>query len=183
MTRLKHFLPTLPLSTGRSSLEPRQYIMDKVKYQHISDANEKATDFNADLSTSRLIDEILDDIGLRARHWKVFAFLCFLYMTCGLGTAILSAILPSLKSDWNISAIMAGVLTLSTSSGKFAGTAFWGWVSDKYGRKRSFIAGSAFTLVSTVVSAFSMNYYWLWISLFLVNYGLTIVIQTYVMVV
>ena len=187
-TKLKQILPTIPFSTAQSSAEHEKLkavksIKEKVKYQLISEADEEDIDLNVDLFKSRLIDEILDDVGLRLLHWKVFAFLCLLYMTCGLAAAILSAILPSLKSDWNISSYMAGILTLSTSAGKILGTTFWGWVSDKYGRKRSFIGSAAFTLVSAIVSAFSTSYYWLWISLFFVGFGTTITFQSYVMIV
>ena len=181
-TKLKQFLPP---ATARSAeeLKAKQSIKSQVKYQQVLDADEEAAYLNAELFKSRSIDEILDDIGLRLVHWKVFACLCLLVMTCALGTAILSAILPSLKSDWDISSIMAGVLTLSASSGKLVGTMFWGWVSDKYGRKRSLIGCATFMLVSAFVSAFSTNYYWLWVSLFFVGVGTGITVQCYVMMV
>ena len=130
---------------------------------------------------SCFIDKILDEIGMRILHWKVFLLLCFLGMTTGLGTAILSAILPTLKSDWNISSVMAGVLTLSSSTGKIAGTTFWAWVSDEYGRKLALIGSAAFMFVFALVSAFSMNYYWLWISLSL-SALLAIIYQRYVLI-
>ena len=181
-TKLKQFLPPV---TARSleELKAKQSIKSQVKYQQVLDADEEAAYLNAELFKSRSIDEILDDIGLRLVHWKVFACLCLLVMTCALGTAILSAILPSLKSDWDISSIMAGVLTLSASSGKLVGTTFWGWVSDKYGRKRSLIGCATFMLVSASASAFSTNYYWLWVSLFFVGVGTSITVQSYVMIV
>ncbi|XP_028415153.1 putative transporter SVOPL [Dendronephthya gigantea] len=184
-TKLKQFLPTIRLSDGRSSdeLKPKQSTKVEVKYQHIPDAEEEAVNLKDNLFKSTSIDEILDHVGLRLLHWKVFAFLCLLVMTCGLGTAILPAILPSLKPDWNISSIMAGILTISTSAGKIVGTPFWGWVSDKYGRKRSIIGGAAFILVFSCVSAFSTNYYWLWINLFFVGCGLTIIFQSYITIV
>ncbi|XP_028396648.1 synaptic vesicle 2-related protein-like [Dendronephthya gigantea] len=178
---LKHrFSQTLSPPEG---LKAKQSTKIEVKYQHIPDVEERSDNSKDDLFKSRLIDEVLDDIGLRLLHWKVFAFICILVMTSALGTAILSAILPSLKPDWNISAIMAGVLTLSASTGKITGTIFWGWVSDKYGRKRTFIGGLTIVLVSAFVSAFSTNYYWLWISLFFVGFGATITFQIYVIIV
>ncbi|XP_028417043.1 putative transporter SVOPL [Dendronephthya gigantea] len=182
-TKFKQFLPTMPLSTAQSSSEQNvESVDDKVKYQLISHADEEATDLNDELFTSRLIDEILDDIGLRLDHWKVFVLLCLVDITCGLGTTILSAILPSLKSDWNISAITAGALTLSIPVGMTLGTMVWGLMSDIYGRKRSIVTSATFILVSALVSAFSTNYYWLWISLFFVGFGATISFQTYVII-
>ncbi|XP_028396646.1 synaptic vesicle 2-related protein-like [Dendronephthya gigantea] len=192
--------PTRPPSTARNSdgLKPKQCIKVgqrseglkakqstkiEVKYQHIADVDEKSVNSKDDLFKSRQIDEILDDIGLRLLHWKVFVFLCLLVMTSAFATCILSAILPALKPDWNISEVMAGILTLSTSTGKIVGATFWGWVSDKIGRKRSFIGSTTFMFVFSLSSAFATNYYWLWISLFFAGFGATISIQGYVMIV
>ncbi|XP_028416560.1 synaptic vesicle 2-related protein-like [Dendronephthya gigantea] len=185
-TKFKGFLATAPLlSTAQSSSDHKELkagrgVKDKGIY---SAADEEVMDSNAHLLKSRLIDEILDDIGLRFFHWELFAFLSLLVMTCGLGTAMLSAILPRLKSDWNIPAISAGVLTMSSPAGKIIGATFCGWVSDKYGRKPSFIAFAAFILVSAFVSVFSTSYYWLWIGLFFIGFGTSILVQCFVMVV
>ncbi|XP_028414340.1 synaptic vesicle 2-related protein-like [Dendronephthya gigantea] len=104
-------------------------------------------------------------------------------MVDALGTSILSVILPSLKSDWDMSSIMAGVLTLSISVGMMAGFTFWGWVSDKYGRKCSLIGSTTFILVFSFVGAFSANYHWLWISLFFVGFGVAIIDVGYIVIV
>lgn len=149
---------------------------DRVKYKPV----DSTTDHD-DLFKSRSIDDILDDIGLRFLHFKAFVLLGLLSMTDSLELSILSIILPSLKSIWNISSLLAGILTFALSAGLVVGSPFWGWVADKYGRKRGFIGSSAFIIVFAIASAFSINYFWLWMSLFLVGFGVTTVSQVYVM--
>ncbi|XP_028396761.1 synaptic vesicle 2-related protein-like [Dendronephthya gigantea] len=149
----------------------------------ISDDDKETIYFNVDFLKCRSIDEILEETGLRFFHWKVFLLICLQHMADALGTSILSVILPSLKSDWNMSSIMAGVLTLSISIGMMAGLSFWGWVSDKYGRKCSLIGSTTFILVFSFVGAFSANYYWLWINLFFVGFGAAIINVGYVVIV
>jgi MFS family permease len=178
---LKQFIQSTPLFNRASSDETKaKPTQEHVKYKHISD-NDDATDLRADLFKSRSIDDILDDIGLRLFHLKVILILGLLNITDSLEVSMLSIILPSIKSQWNISSFLAGLLAISISTGMIASTWFWGWVCDKYGRKRGFIGSATFIVVFALASAFSPNYYWLWISLFLVGFGIATIFETYVM--
>ena len=184
-TKFIHFFQTLPLFGASSEELKAEESNSEAKYKHISDEMsdvDEATNLNAEFFKSRSIDEILHDIGLRFFHWKVFLLLGFLNMTDSLEVSTLAVVLPSIKSDLKISSFMAGVLTLSISGGMLVGASFWGWVSDKYGRKRSFIGSTTFVFFSAFLSAFSTNYYWLWISLFFVGFGAGAEIQIYVMI-
>ena len=180
-TKLKQFIQSTPLFNRASSDETKaKPTQEHVKYKHISD-DDDSTDLRADLFKSRSIDDILDDVGLRLFHLKVILILGLLNMTHSLEVSMLSIILPNIKSDWNVSSLLAGVLTFSLSIGVIAGSWFWGWVCDKYGRKRGFIGSATFIVVFAFASAFSPNYYWLWISLFLVGFGIATIFETYVM--
>ena len=154
--------------------------MDHVIYTQIAE-NGEVMDLKAGLFKSRSIDEILDDIGLRLFHLKAFLFLGLLNITDSLEVSILSIILPGIKSDWNLSSLLTGLLTLSYSIGMIVSCWFWGWVADKYGRKPCFVGSAIFILVFAFASVFSPNYYWLWISLFLVGFGVATTFETYVM--
>ena len=179
--KLKQFIQSTPLFNRASSDETKaKPTQEHVKYKHISD-NDDSTDLRADLFKSRSIDDILDDIGLRLFHLKVILILGLLNMTDSLEVSMLSIILPSIKSQWNISSFLAGLLAISISTGMIVSTWFWGWVCDKYGRKRGFIGSATFIVVFALASAFSPNYYWLWISLFLVGFGIATIFETYVM--
>ena len=179
-TRFKLFLKSTRLFKATSEeTEGSGQSLDHVKYQFISD-NDEVMDLKADLFKCRSIDEIFDDIGLRLFHLKVSLLLGLLNITDSLEVSILSVILPSIKTDWNISSLLAGLLALSISIGAIIGSWFWGWIADKYGRKRCFVGSGIFILVFAFASVLSLNYYWLWISLFLVGFGLTMS-ETYVM--
>ena len=151
-----------------------------VKYKHVSGDNED-TDLRANLSETRSIDEILDDIGLRLFHFKAFLILGLLTMTVSFEISMVSIILPSVKVKWNISSVLAGVLACSLSIGYTVGCWFWGWIFDKYGRKRGFIGGAISIMIFGFANAFSPNYYWLWITLFLVGFALASSVEVYVM--
>ena len=178
--KFKQFIQSTQFFRASSDETKAKPTQAHVKYKHISD-NDDATDLRADLFKSRSIDDILYNIGLRLFHLKVFLILGLLNITESLEVSMLSIILPSIKSHWNISSFLAGVLTISISTGMVAGSWFWGWVCDKYGRKRGFIGSATFIVVFAFASAFSPNYYWLWISLFLVGFGGAITFEVYVM--
>ena len=175
--KLKQFSARL-FQTASEESEGRS--LDHAKYRHIPN-NDEVADLKAGLFKSRSIDEMLDKIGLRWFHLKVFLLLGLLNITDSLEVSVLSIILPSIKSGWNISSLLAGLLTISISIGMIIGSWFWGWIADKYGRKRCFVGSAIFILVFAFASVFSPNYYWLWISLFFVGFGIATIVQTYVM--
>ena len=179
-TKFKQLISSTRLFKASSEEKQPSQDHDYVKYEHVEDANEH-TALKADRFISRSIDEILDDIGLRLSHLKAFLLLGVLNMTHSLEVSMLSIILPDLKSDWNLSSLLAGVLTLSLSIGIIIGCWFWGWVSDKYGRKRGFMSSASAILVFAFASAFSSNYYWLCATIFLVGVGIATIFETYVM--
>ena len=176
--KLKQFSARLFKTASEESEGGRS--LGQAKYRHIPN-NDEVADLKADLFKFQSIDEILDKIGLRWFHLKVFLLLGLLNITDSLEVSVLSIILPSIKSDWNISSLLAGLLTISTSIGMMIGSWFWGWVADKYGRKRCFVGSAIFILLFAFASVFSPNYYWLWISLFFVGFGIASIVQTYVM--
>ncbi|CAB3999318.1 synaptic vesicle 2-related -like [Paramuricea clavata] len=174
----------VPFIWLKASSEKKKSMQTRVvKYKSIFE-NDDVTGtagFRADFFKSRSIDGILDGIGLRLFHLKAFLILGLLNIVNSLEDFILSMILPSIKSAWNISSFHAGILTISISIGMIVGCWFWGWVCDKYGRKRGFIGSATFIVVFAFASAFSPNYYWLWISLFLLGFGISTTFETYVM--
>ena len=123
--KLKLFMQSMSLFRESSEKSKARQTSDNrgdVKYTHVSD-NDEDTDLKAEFCQTRSIDEILDDIGLRFFHFKLFLILGFLNITDALEVSVLSIIIPSLKSDWNITSVETGVLTLSVSTAtSFLGT-------------------------------------------------------------
>merc|ERR1711874_3989 len=67
----------------------------------------------------------------------------------------------TIVSDWNL--VCDRTARLSTVQGSymggvFVGFLFWGWASDKFGRRPSILVAALIQIVSSVVAAFSPNY-------------------------
>ena len=181
-TKCKEFLLSPFLGKSSDGKKASQSSGDYVKLEEHASENDEGAELKADLfELTRSIDEIFDDIGLRLFHLKVFLILGLLTATVGFEISMVSIIIPSIKEEWDISSVVAGILTSSLSLGFDIGCWFWGWVYDKYGRKRGFIAGGISMLVFGFASAFSPNYYWLWVTLFLVGFSLACSIEVFVM--
>jgi len=67
----------------------------------------------------------------------------------------------TIVSDWNLVCDRTALLSTVQGSymgGVFVGCLFWGWASDKFGRRPSILVASLIQIISTVVAAFSPNY-------------------------
>ena len=67
----------------------------------------------------------------------------------------------TIVSDWNLVCDRTALLSTVQGSymgGVFVGCLFWGWASDKFGRRPSILVASLIQIVSTVIAAFSPNY-------------------------
>merc|ERR1711953_1302080 len=67
----------------------------------------------------------------------------------------------TIVSDWNLVCDRTALLSTVQGSymgGVFVGCLFWGWASDKFGRRPSILVAALIQIVSSVVAAFSPNY-------------------------
>ena len=67
----------------------------------------------------------------------------------------------TIVSDWNLVCDRTALLSTVQGSymgGVFVGCLFWGWASDKFGRRPSILVASLIQIISTVIAAFSPNY-------------------------
>jgi len=63
--------------------------------------------------------------------------------------------------DWNLVCDRTALLSTVQGSymgGVFVGCLFWGWASDKFGRRPSILIAAVIQIVSSIVASFSVNY-------------------------
>jgi len=64
-------------------------------------------------------------------------------------------------SEWSLVCERTALLSTVQGSymgGVFVGCLFWGWASDKFGRRPSILAAAVIQIVSSIIAAFSVNY-------------------------
>ena len=87
---------------------------------------------------------------------------------CGLGWAadamevlLIAFALPSIAEEWDLSNTQKGLLATAIFLGMLAGAWFWGWISDRIGRKTGFVSTVAIDSVFGFLSALSPSFAWL----------------------
>lgn len=88
------------------------------------------------------IDELIDRQPLRPKNILVLVLLLIALLADGFDLQVLSFAAPGLVRDWGISRSALGPVFSANLVGMMVGAALFGWVGDRFGRKRTIVAGS-----------------------------------------
>ncbi|MFL5926898.1 MAG: MFS transporter [Gaiellaceae bacterium] len=100
----------------------------------------------------------LDRLPWARWHWLVVFALGFVWILDGLEVTIVGSIGPTLqKSSLHLSSFQVGLIGAFYVGGGVVGALFFGHLTDRWGRKKLFMATLALYLVATVATAFSWS--------------------------
>jgi len=103
------------------------------------------------------VSRLLDESGLGAFQIRLLVWSLFLVLIDGYDIAAIAFAAPSLVRVWSLSpGELAPVLTASLV-GILFGSAIFGWVGDRYGRKAALVTGNLLFGVFTFAAAYSGN--------------------------
>ncbi|PZG21775.1 MFS transporter [Nonomuraea aridisoli] len=118
----------------------------------------------------------LDRLPWSRWHWMIVIGLGTVWILDGLEVTIvgnLSAQLAKPGSGLDITqAQVAGVAAALYVAGACAGALFFGWLTDRYGRKKLFIITLVVYLVATLMTAFSFSAWWFFLFRFMTGFGI-----------
>lgn len=118
----------------------------------------------------------LDRLPWSRWHWMIVIGLGTVWILDGLEVTIvgnLSAQLAQPGSGLDISqAQVAGTAAALYVSGACSGALFFGWLTDRFGRKKLFIITLLVYLVATLMTAFSFSVWWFYLFRFLTGFGI-----------
>jgi MFS family permease len=100
----------------------------------------------------------LDRLPWSRWHWLVVFALGFVWILDGLEVTIVGAIGPTLqKASLHFSSFQVGLIGAFYVAGGVAGALLFGYLTDRWGRKKLFMITLAIYLVATVATAFSWS--------------------------
>ncbi|XP_021769773.1 organic cation/carnitine transporter 7-like [Chenopodium quinoa] len=104
----------------------------------------------------------MDDALLSLGFGK-FQSLILLYAGLGwiseaMEVMILSFVGPAVQTEWNLSSEQESLITTVVFAGMLVGAYSWGLVSDRYGRRKGFLATAMITSIAGLLSAVAPNY-------------------------
>jgi len=100
----------------------------------------------------------LDRLPWSSWHWLVVFALGFVWILDGLEVTIVGSIGPTLqKASLHLSSFQVGAIGAFYVGGAVTGALFFGYLTDRFGRKKLFMLTLGLYLLATVATAFSWN--------------------------
>ncbi|MDQ3797372.1 MAG: MFS transporter [Pseudomonadota bacterium] len=117
----------------------------------------------------------LDRLPWSRWHWRIVIGLGTVWILDGLEITIVSAVAGRITepgSGLELSASQVGLAAAIYISGAVAGALFFGYLTDRYGRKKLFLITLALYLTATTLTAFATSDWWFYICRFFTGAGI-----------
>ena len=103
------------------------------------------------------VSRFLDERGLSSFQIKLIAWSFFMVLIDGYDITAIAFAAPSLVKEWALKSGSLGPVFSASLVGILFGSAFFGWVGDRYGRKAALIWSNLVFGVFTLAAAFSTD--------------------------
>lgn len=103
------------------------------------------------------VSRLLDERGLSAFQIKLIIWSLFIVLIDGYDIGAIAFAAPNLVTDWGIQRSALGPVFSASLVGILFGSAFFGWVGDRFGRKIALVASNLLFGVLTLAAAFATN--------------------------
>lgn len=118
----------------------------------------------------------LDRLPWSSWHWMIVIGLGTVWILDGLEVTIVGNLTPQLAQPGSGLPItqsqVAGTAAALYVAGACSGALFFGWLTDRFGRKKLFIITLLVYLVATLMTAFSFHVWWFFLFRFLTGFGI-----------
>ena len=103
------------------------------------------------------VSHMLDERGIGSFHIKLIIWSLFIVLIDGYDIGAIAFALPSLIKQWGISPRDVGPVLSASLVGILFGSAIFGFVGDRYGRKVALVTANLWFGVFTFIAAYSSN--------------------------
>lgn len=122
-------------------------------------------------NTISSVGERMDKMGWSSFHTRVTMALGIAWLLDSFEVNIIGSVLDVLKKTWSISEFQSSLLVSVWLIGIMIGALFFGYLADRYGRRKLFLLTLTIYSFFTLVSAVAPGYYWFLIFRFLTAIG------------
>ncbi len=103
------------------------------------------------------VSRLLDERGLSSFQIKLLAWSFFMVLIDGYDITAIAFAAPSLVKEWSLKPGALGPVFSASLIGILFGSAIFGWVGDRYGRKAALVWSNLVFGVFTLIAAFSTD--------------------------
>lgn len=104
------------------------------------------------------MDDALLSLGFGKFQSLVLIYAGLGWISEAMEVMILSFLGPAAQTEWNLTSEQESLITTVVFAGMLVGAYSWGVVSDRYGRRKGFLATAMITSIAGLLSALSPNY-------------------------
>src|SRR5258708_2933470 len=103
------------------------------------------------------VSRLLDERGLSSFHYNLIFWSVLLSLIDGYDIAAIPFAAPELVKSWGVSRGALGPVFSASLFGILFGSALFGWVGDRYGRKAALVCSNLLFGVFTLAAAYATN--------------------------
>src|SRR5215831_9681669 len=103
------------------------------------------------------VSRMLDERGLSSFHIKLLVWSFFIVLIDGYDIAAIAFAGPHLVQAWGVERSALGPVFSASLFGILFGSAFFGWVGDRFGRKAALVSSNLWFGAFTLIAAFASN--------------------------
>src|SRR5258705_13743556 len=100
------------------------------------------------------VSRLLDESGLTSFHIKLLVWSFFIVLIDGYDIAAIAFAAPHLVRSWSVVPSALGPVFSASLVGTLFGSALFGWVGDRFGRKTALIGSNLLFGVFTLAAAY-----------------------------
>jgi MFS family permease len=114
----------------------------------------------------------MDDAPLTRLHWKVWFLSAMGIFLDGFDLFIIGVAMPLINENWKPEPWQTGAIGVAAVLGAALGAVTAGWLTDKFGRKKFYVADLAFCMLAAALTALSWDIYSLIAFRFILGVGI-----------
>src|SRR5476651_1347718 len=103
------------------------------------------------------VSRLLDERGLSSFQIKLIAWSFFIVLIDGYDIAAIAFAAPSLAKEWALKPGSLGPVFSASLIGILFGSAIFGWIGDRYGRKAALVGSNLVFGIFTLAAAYAVN--------------------------
>lgn len=116
--------------------------------------------------------QALNQTKLNPKHWYLWALSAMGIFLDGYDLFVISIALPLIIKEFTITPLLQGLIASAAVLGMIIGASLGGYISDKIGRKKVYLIDMALFVFFTILTAFSLNPYYLILFRFFLGVGI-----------
>ena len=120
----------------------------------------------------KTLDAIIDSLSFGRFSCILILINGVLYMGEASELNLVSIISPHLRCSWNLTSIETSLMSSAVFIGMSLGNLYWGYLSDKHGRKKPLVIGAFMAVYFGLLSSRAPTFVWFVVARFFVGIGI-----------